>query len=148
MGVGLQFQRQPTRRSLAGSKAVRAARCLPHAHPTSSTESAPSYCKLCRSDGAQTRTNPPGCQALISRTWSFDARESCGQIGAAAVSVRSALPGLLLTTLPPSAAAGKGTDLRPGGSGSLLLPRESPRRCCLGRCFPTTALCHRPDNSE
>lgn len=147
MGVGLPVQRRPARRSLAGSKAVRAARYPLHAHPTPSTESAPSYCKLCRSDGAQTPTNPPGCQALISRTWSFDARERCGQTGAAAVSVRSALPGLLLTTLPPSAAAGKGTDLRPGGSGSLLPPRESPRRCCLGRCFHTTALYNHPDNS-
>lgn len=66
----------------------------------------------------------PLLQAPISRTWSFDARESCGQTRAAAVSARSAFPGLLLTTLPPSAAAGKGTDLRPGGSGSLPPPRE------------------------
>lgn len=72
----------------------------------------------------------PPLQAPISRTWSFDARESCGQIGAAAFSARSAFPGLLLTTLPPSAAAGKGTDRRPRGSGSLLPPRQSPWRCC------------------
>lgn len=64
----------------------------------------------------------PLLQALISRTWSFDARESCGQIRAAAVSVRSAFPGLLLTTLPPSAAAGKGTDPRPGDSAASHRP--------------------------
>lgn len=87
-------------------------------------------------------------QAPISRMWSFDARESCGQIRAAAVSVRSAFPGLLLTTLPPSAAAGKGTDLRSGGSGSIPPLREAPCRRCSGRCFPIAALCNHADNSE
>lgn len=62
----------------------------------------------------------PRLQALISRPWSFDARESRGQIGAAAVPVRSAFPGL--TTLPPSAAAGKGTDLRPGARAAAHRP--------------------------
>lgn len=124
---------QAARRSLGGTELCEQRGAAPCASPHPA-RGAHRGIATCAEAMAHKPQQIPLLQALISRPWSFDARESRGQIGAAAVSVRSAFPGL--TTLPPSAAAGKGTDLCPGGSGSRPPPRESPRRCGLGRCFP------------
>lgn len=115
--------------------------------PTSSTGSAPSYYKLCKAM-AHKPEQISLLRAPISRMWSFDARKSCGQIRAAAVSVRSAFPGLLADNIATFRSRREGHGPAAGGSGSTTPPREAPWRCCSGRCFPTADLCDYPDNSE
>lgn len=148
MDVALQVQRRPARRSLAGNQAGRAARCLPLAHPHIQHGERTELFQVVQ---RRWRTNPskyPCCRLLFHGSGALTPEKAVDKYALPAVSVRSAFPGLLLTTLPPSAAAGKGTVLRHGGSGSIPPAREAPRRCWSGRCFPTTALCNHPGNSE
>lgn len=93
-------------------------------------------------------------QTLTSPTWNFHARKSSGQVSAEALresSVspeRAVLPGLLVTTLPPSAAGRKSSRHRarrvPATEGPSQ-PPPAPGSSCGNagyfiKCFPTSAL--------
>lgn len=93
-------------------------------------------------------------QTLTSPTWNFHARKSSGQVSAEALresSVspeRAVLPGLLVTTLPPSAAGRKSSRHRarrvPATEGPSQ-PPPAPGSSCGNagyfiKCSPTSAL--------